>query len=73
MSSFCKSAILDEIRKQNYVLTPGRYVGAEVQEDDSEPFEEKMQRIVAQWREQQAEALRLDEAIWKNLEEVKNG
>ena len=50
-----------------YVLTPGRYVGAEVQEDDGEPFAEKMQRLTAQWQEQQAEAVRLDAAIDANL------
>ena len=48
---FCKSASLAEIRKHGYVLTPGRYVGAEAQEDDGEPFEDKMRRLVAQWRE----------------------
>ena len=57
---FCKSASLEEIRKHGHVLTPGRYVGAEPQEDDGEPFEEKMARLSAQWREQQAEAQRLD-------------
>jgi len=67
---FCKSATLEEVRKHGYVLTPGRYVGAEAQEDDGEPFEEKMKRLVAQLREQQAEARRLDEAIWKNLREL---
>ncbi|MEW6301558.1 MAG: class I SAM-dependent DNA methyltransferase [Thermodesulfobacteriota bacterium] len=64
---FCKSTTIEEIRQHGYVLTPGRYVGAEVQEEDSEPFEEKMRRLVAQWREQQAEARRLDEAIARNL------
>ena len=64
---FCKSASLEEVRKHGYVLTPGRYVGAEVQEDDGEPFAEKMQRLTAQWREQQAEGQRLDAAIAANL------
>ncbi|WP_093118810.1 N-6 DNA methylase [Thermoleophilum album] len=67
---FCKSATLEEIRKHGYVLTPGRYVGAPPQEEDDEPFEEKMQRLVAQLREQQAEAARLDAAIAKNLKEL---
>jgi type I restriction enzyme M protein len=70
---FCKSATLDEIRQHGYVLTPGRYVGAEVQEEDDEPFDQKMQRLTAQLREQQAEARRLDKAIWKNLEELGYG
>jgi type I restriction enzyme M protein len=70
---FCKSTMLDEIRKHGYVLTPGRYVGAEAQEDDGEPFEEKMNRLVAQLREQQAEARQLDEAIARNLKELGYG
>jgi type I restriction enzyme M protein len=64
---FCKSASLDEIRKHGHVLTPGRYVGAAEQEDDGEPFEEKMARLSALWREQQKEAQRLDALIEANL------
>ncbi len=64
---FCKSASLDEIRKHDHVLTPGRYVGMAPQEDDGEPFEEKMARLSAQWREQQAEARRLGSEIEANL------
>ena len=45
---FCKSAVLNDIRKHDYVLTPGRYVGAAEQEADGEPFEEKMARLTAQ-------------------------
>ena len=67
---FCKSASLEEIRKHGHVLTPGRYVGAEAQEDDGEPFDEKMKRLVVQWREQQAEAAKLDAAIAANLKEL---
>ncbi len=67
---FCKSATLQEIRKHGHVLTPGRYVGAEVKDDDDEPFEQKMQRLVAQLREQQAEAAKLDAAIARNLREL---
>ena len=64
---FCKSATLEEVRKHGHVLTPGRYVGAAPQEDDGEPFAEKMERLSAQWREQQAEAQRLDAAIEENM------
>ncbi len=64
---FCKSATLEDIRKHGHVLTPGRYVGAAAQDDDDEPFEEKMRRLTAQWREQQQEAARLDAAIADNL------
>src|SRR3990172_3523792 len=57
---FCKSATLEEIRKHGHLLTPGRYVGAEAQEDDGEPFQEKMQRLTATLRQQQAEVAQLD-------------
>ncbi len=67
IAGFCNSASLDDIRKHGHVLTPGRYVGAEAQEDDGEPFDEKMRRLVAQFREQQAEAAKLDAAIAANL------
>jgi len=53
---FCKSATLEEVRKHGHVLTPGRYVGAEATEEDAEPFDEKMRRLAAERREQQAEA-----------------
>ena len=67
---FCKSATVEEIRKHSHVLTPGRYVGAAPQEDDGEPFEEKMAKLAAQWRNQQAEAQRLDTEIEANLERL---
>ena len=70
---FCKSATLEEVRKHGHVLTPGRYVGAEAQEDDGEPFEEKMKRLTATLREQQAEAAKLDAAIAANLKELGYG
>jgi len=70
---FCKSATLDEIRRNNYILTPGRYVGAAPQEEDDEPFEEKMAQLVAELRQQQAEAAKLDAAITKNLKELGYG
>ena len=64
---FCKTATLEEMRKHGHVLTPGRYVGAAPQKDDGEPFQEKMSRLTAQWREQREEAQRLDEVIEANL------
>ena len=56
--------------KHGHVLTPGRYVGAAPQEDDGEPFQEKMTRLTALWREQQEEAQILDEEIAANLERL---
>lgn len=64
---FCKSAKLDEISAHGYVLTPGRYVGADEAEDDGEAFEEKMRLLVAKVEEQFDESARLEKAIWGNL------
>jgi type I restriction enzyme M protein len=70
---FCKRATLEEIRKHGHVLTPGRYVGAEAQEDDGEPFEEKMRRLTATLLEQMQESARLDAAIVANMKELEYG
>jgi len=64
---FSKSASLDDIRKHSHVLTPGRYVGTGATEEEDEPFDEKMRRLVATLRQQQVEAARLDTAITDNL------
>lgn len=64
---YCKSAKLEEIRKHDYVLTPGRYVGAAPLEDDGIPFEEKMQALTAALYEQMEQAQELDKTIRKNL------
>jgi len=64
---FCRAAPIDEIRKHGHVLTPGRYVGAAAVEEDAEPFDEKLRRLTATLREQQAEAARLDDTIRRNL------
>jgi type I restriction enzyme M protein len=70
---FSKSSVLEEIRQHDYVLTLGRYVGAEAQEDDDEAFEEKMRRLTAMLRQQQAENLRLDAMIAANLKDLGYG
>jgi type I restriction enzyme M protein len=64
---FCKSATLEEITDQGYVLTPGRYVGAEEMEDDGEPFEEKISRMTAELEAQFKEGARLEAEIKGNL------
>ena len=64
---FCRSSSLAEVREYNYILTPGRYVGIEPQEEDDEPFEDKMRRLAAKWRDQVEEAGRLDAAIESSL------
>lgn len=64
---FCKSAKLDELQKHDFVLTPGRYVGAAAEEDDGEPFPEKMARLTGQLKTQFEESDRLEAEIKKNL------
>ena len=64
---FCQSASLDEVRRHGHVLTPGRYVGVKPHEDDGEPFEDKIRRLVAELGAQQAEGARLDAAIRESL------
>ncbi len=70
---YCKSAPLYAVRKHGHVLTPGRHVGAAAQEYNGAPFDEKMQRLAALWREQQVEASKLDALIHKNLEHLGYG
>jgi type I restriction enzyme M protein len=70
VDGFCKSASLAEMQLHGFVLTPGRYVGASADEDDGEPFVEKMQRLVLALREQQLDAARLDSAITSSLREL---
>lgn len=66
-AGFCKAVKLDDIRKADYVLTPGRYVGAAAQEADAEPFEEKMARLTTALGDQFKESARLEAEIRKNL------
>jgi type I restriction enzyme M protein len=67
VAGFCKSATTAEIASHGYVLTPGRYVGAEEVEDDGEPFEEKMPRLVAELNAQFSESSKLEKLIKTNL------
>jgi type I restriction enzyme M protein len=64
---FCKSANTDEIAKHGYVLTPGRYVGAEEAEDEGEPFDQKMTRLVGELGAQFAESAKLEKTIREKL------
>ena len=70
---FCKAAKRKEIEKHGFVLTPGRFVGAAEAEDDEEPFEAKMTRLVADLYAEQADAAKLDAAIAANLRELGYG
>ncbi|RUA34270.1 MAG: DNA methyltransferase [Bacteroidetes bacterium] len=64
---YCKSATLKEIAKNDYVLTPGRYVGMADVVDDGVPFEEKMESLSKQLFQQMEEGEKLDVAIRENL------
>jgi type I restriction enzyme M protein len=64
---FCKGSTTEEIGGHGYVLTPGRYVGAEQVEDDDEPFDEKMKRLTTQLEEQFGESAKLEAQIRRNL------
>ncbi|MES2370270.1 MAG: type I restriction-modification system subunit M [Pseudomonadota bacterium] len=66
-AGYSKAAKLEDIKKHDYVLTPGRYVGAAEQEEDGELFEDKMARLTAQLNEQFGESARLETAIRENL------
>ncbi len=70
IAGFCKIATMEEIKENNYVLTPGRYVGTEEQEDDGIPFEEKMKGLTAELKEQFDESHKLEDEIRKNLEAI---
>ncbi len=64
---FCKAVDIEEIRKQDYILTPGIYVGIKEQEEDSEPFEEKMERLTRSLAELFKKGDELQEEVRKQL------
>ncbi len=67
---FCAAATTGEIARQDYILTPGRYVGIEAQEDDGEPFEEKMARLTAELSGLFEKSHELEEEIRQQLGEI---
>ncbi|HQN22898.1 MAG TPA: N-6 DNA methylase [Thermotogota bacterium] len=67
VKGFCAAVSTAEIAKQDYILTPGRYVGIEDQEDDGEPFEEKMTRLTGELSELFKRSRELEEEIRKKL------
>ena len=69
-AGFCKAATLEEVRKNNYVLMPGRYVGTEAEEDDGIPFDEKMNALTARLAEQFARGSELEKIIRENLKGI---
>ena len=67
---FCKSATIEEIRKNGYVLTPGRYVGVKEEENDGVPFEEKMEKLTGELKRYFKESQKLEKEIGNNLKEI---
>ena len=67
---YCAVASIDDIAKQDYILTPGRYVGIAETKDDGEPFEEKMNRLTGELSEMFKESHRLEEEIRKQLASI---
>lgn len=64
---FCKEATLEKVAEEDYILTPGRYVGIAAQEEDGEPFEEKMSRLTHELGELFDESIKLQDEIKRNL------
>lgn len=67
IKGFCKAVKLEEVREHGYILTPGRYVGIEDIEEDSEPFDEKMQRLTGDLAEMFAQSRQLEAEIRRRL------
>ena len=67
---YCKAVRIKDIEKNNFILTPGRYVGAEEIDDDGEPFPEKMKRLTSEYAKLSEESKKLDREIRKNLKEI---
>ena len=70
IAGFCYKAKIEEIEKNNFILTPGRYVGTPEKDDDGEPFDEKMKRLTSLLNSQQEEGAKLDAEITKNLKRI---
>ena len=64
---FCATVSLDDIAKQDYILTPGRYVGIAETEDDGEPFQEKMERLTSELSDMFEQSHKLEDEIKKQL------
>lgn len=70
VKGFCKVAKMEEVKKNNFVLTPGRYVGSDYEEEDEGVFEEKMKELTSELSEQFKESKVLEERIKKNLKDI---
>ena len=67
---FCQAANIQQVRKNNYILTPGRYIDFAAEVEDGIAFEDKMQKLAATLKEQMQKATALDETIKANLKKI---
>ena len=67
---YCAIATLEDVAKQDYILTPGRYVGIAEVEDDGEPFQEKMERLTSELSDMFAQSHQLEDEIRKQLKSI---
>ena len=67
---YCKAVTLEDIAKQDYILTPGRYVGIAETKDDGEPFQEKMERLTTELSDLFAQSHDMEEEIRKQLASI---
>lgn len=72
-AGFCKSATIEEVKNNNYVLMPGRYVGTEEEADDGIPFDEKMKALSSRLAKQFAKGRELEKTIHENLKGIGYG
>ncbi len=70
IAGFCKTAKLSDVEKNDFILTPGRYVGSKVEEEDAEPFEDKMKRLTSELAKQFEESKKLELEIKNNLKKI---
>ena len=70
VQGYCKAATIEEIAKHDYILTPGRYVGIEEEEDDGVPFEEKMETLTAELSDLFKESRKLEDEIRERLKVI---
>lgn len=71
IAGFCKSAAKDDIARNGYVLTPGRYVGVPDEEDDGVPFKDKMEKLTGELKKYFKEGRELEKQIEENLKDIK--
>jgi type I restriction enzyme M protein len=73
VKGFCKSATLDDVKENDYILTPGRYVGIEEEKDDGIPFDQKMNQLTSELSDLFDQSHKLEEEIKKNLRGIGYG